>query len=106
MNKRTLFFLSLASALLASGFHFASMSQIGHGVHLRAQAVTMSESERGAARAEAGRHSGRGVFLWRVGIAFAAVSVGFVVASARRKEPARRAVLILLLIFYGMLQLL
>lgn len=105
MASRRFFFLSLLLALLAVGLHLTAMSQISRGVQIRAQAVTTPELNRDAARAEAGRYSNRGAVLGYVGPVFVLASVVLAVMSVRRREPARRAVIIGVLVCYAMLQL-
>ena len=104
MNIRRFFFASVVLAILAIGLHLAGMSQVSRGVQIRAHAVILAESDRAAAKVEASRFSNRGVVLGYVGVPFALASVGFAVASARRREPARRSIVLGLLICYVMLQ--
>jgi hypothetical protein len=104
MNIREFFFTSVLFAVLAIGLHLTGMSQVSRGVGIRAQAVTFLESERAAAKVEASRISRRGVVLGYVSVPFALASVGFAVASVRRREPARRSIVLGLLICYVMFQ--
>ena len=106
MNIPGFFFASLILAAFAIGLHLAGMSLISRGVHIRAHAVTLPESDRADAKMEASSFSSRGVVLGCAGVAFALTSVGFAVASARRHEPARRSIVVGLLLCYVMLQLL
>lgn len=105
MSIRKLYFMSLSFAFLAVGLHLTAMSQMSRGVQIRAHAVTLSKPDRDSARVEASRHSSRGAVVGYVGFAFALASGGFVVLSARRQEPARRSVVLGLLVCYVMLQL-
>jgi hypothetical protein len=105
MNIRKFFLLSLSLAVLAVGLHLTAMSQVSRGLQIRAHAVTLSESDRVAARAEASRYSSRGAVLSYVGLVFALGSAAFVIASARRHEPARRIVVFGALICYVLWQL-
>ena|SRR5436189_5317764 len=104
MSIRRLFLVSLALAVLAIGVHGAALRQFSRGASTIARAVTLSEFDRAAARLEADRCTSRGGAVLHIGYAFALASVGFVVASARRHEPAWRSVTIGLLMFYVMLQ--
>lgn len=92
-------------AVLAISLHLMSMSQIGTAVQIRAHAVTLLPSDRAAAKLESSRISSCGVFLGSVGMSFALASVGFAVASVRKREPARRSIVVGLLICYVMLLL-
>jgi hypothetical protein len=104
MSIRRFFFMSLALAVLAVGLHLAALGQFGRGSQTIARAVTLSESERTAARLEAGRYTSRGGVILYVGYAVALSSIGFLIASARKHEPAWRLLTIALLGFYVMLQ--
>ena len=104
MNIRRFFFASLVFGVFAIGLHWTGMSQVSRGVQIRAHAVTSPESDRAAAKVEASSFSSRGVDLGYAGVAFALTSVGFAVASARRREPARLSIVLGLLICYVMLQ--
>ena len=104
MSIRRFFLASLVLAVLAVGVHVEALRQFSRGAQTIARAVTLPESESTAARLEAGGYTSHGGAILRVGYALALVSVGFVVASARRHEPAWRSLTIGLLIFYVMLQ--
>ena len=106
MNIRRFFFASLVLAVLALGLHLTGMSQVSRGVQIRALAVTLPESDRAAAKVEASSVSSRGVVLGYASVAFALASVGFTVASVRRREPGRRSIVLGLLTCYVMLQFL
>ena len=79
MSIRIFFLLSLLLAVLAVGVHLTAMSQ-------------------------ASSYSKRGAVLDYIGLAIAFASVAFVVASARRHEPARRIVVFVVLICNVMLR--
>jgi hypothetical protein len=96
--------VSLALAIVAVGLHLTALGQFSRGAQTIARAVTLSESERVAARQEASRCSGRGAVIGYTGLAFALASIGFVIASARRHEPAWRSLTFALLGFYVILQ--
>ena len=96
----------MALVIIAVGLHLTALSQVSRGLHISARAVTLSESERAAARVEASSYSTRGAVIGYIGFAFALASVGFVIASARRHEPARRSVIVALQVCYVMLQFL
>ena len=104
MSIRRFFLVSLALAVLAVGVHGVALRQFSRGAQTIARAVALSESERAAAGIEAHRYTSDGGAILFVGYALALVSVGFVVASARRHEPAWRSLTIGLLMFYVMLQ--
>jgi hypothetical protein len=103
MSTRRFFLLSLSFAILAVGLHLTAMPQISHGLRIRVRA-TAPESYRANARAVASSYSKRGAVLGYVGLAFALVSVGFVVVSARKHEPARRTIVFGVLVCYALLQ--
>jgi hypothetical protein len=104
MSIRRFFFVSLALAVLAVGLHLVALGQFSRGSQIIARAVTSSEAERSGARLEAARYASRGGVILYGGYALALASVGFVVASARRHEPAWHSLTISLLIFYVMMQ--
>ena len=90
--------------MVALGLHVTAMSQFGRGLSIRGRSVTLPESERAAARAEASQYSSRGAVIAYIGIPFAIASLAFLVLSARRHERAWRSVTFALLCFYVMLQ--
>jgi len=112
MSRRRFFFVSLALAVIAIGLQFTALGQFGHGPEAIAReikrasvrGVSLSEQERTALKVEASRYSSRGIVIGCMGLAFALASIGFVVASARRHEPAWRSLTFALLFFYVMLQ--
>ena len=104
MSIRRYFLLSLLLAVLAIGLDMAGMSQYSHGARIRARAVVSPGSDRSAAEIEAQAYRSRGTFINVLGLMLALSSLWFVVASARKHEPAWRPVIIALLIFYVMLQ--
>ena len=104
MSKRRFFFLSLALAFLAVCVHLTAMSQVSRGLQIRARAIASVEADRAAARIESSKYSSRGAVIGYVGLAFALASVGFGVASVRRREPARCSVVLGVLLCYIMLQ--
>lgn len=105
MRTRRFVFVSLALALVAVGVHLTSLAQIGHSTRIRARTATVAEPERVVLRAQATGYSHRGAAFGWAGLAVALASVGFVVTSARKREPARRSITIVLLALYVMLLL-
>ena len=103
MSGRRFFFISLAAAVLAVGLQGAALRQYSRGAQTIAFAVKSSESARREAKAEADRIASRGEVIAYAGIAVALASIGFVIASARRREPAWRSLTFALLCFYVML---
>jgi hypothetical protein len=89
-------------AILAVGFHLGGLSQTGRGLRIRAQA-TAPESYRATARAVASSYAKRGALLGYIGLTFALASAAFAVASQRKHEPARRVVVVGVLVLYVML---
>jgi hypothetical protein len=85
--------VSLALAVAAVGLHLTALNQFSRGAHTIARAVTLSDSERADARAEASRLSRRGDAIAYVGIGFALASVAFLVVHHRLglPEPGRSA---------------
>ena len=106
MGMRTLFLVSLVLAVLAISSHGLALGQFSRGALTLARAVTLPEAKRATARPEADRYTQRGGAFLLAGYALALLSVGFVVASARKHEPARRSLTIGLLTCYALLQLL
>src|SRR6478736_3085311 len=104
MNIRRFFLVSLGLAVLAVGSDMVAMSQYSRGARVIARSMILPESERVAAKSEAQSYRSRGTVVSLVGLAFALASVGFVIVSARRHEPAWRSVTFALLFFYVMLQ--
>ena len=104
MSIRRFFFVSFALAVVAVGLHFAALGQFSRGAQTIARAVTLSESERGAARLQAHGYSDRGAIIYYVGLVFALASLSFLIASARKHEPAWRSLTFALLAFYVMIQ--
>ena len=98
------FYMALAMAVVAVAIQLASMSEAGRSLELRATAVSLPEARRALARREAETHSEQAGILAYVGFAIAAFSIASSVASARRREPARRIVIIGLLASYALLQ--
>ena len=101
---RRFFFISLALAIAVLGVHLTALGQFGRGAQAVARAVTGSESERAAARQEANHSFQRGVVFRYAGAGFALASVGFLLALARRQEPAPRPLVCVLLGVYVVLQ--
>src|ERR1051326_963682 len=104
MSVRLHFLASLVLAVIAVCIHMAALGQIGRGVGLRARAVSAAASERASMKAEASRYSRSGSVIGYTGLVVALVSVGFVIVSARRHEPARRSLTYTMLFVYVMLQ--
>jgi hypothetical protein len=107
MRKRKFFWLSLALAVVAIGLRNWAMTDLGRVATTRALTLTLSEPERAAAIEQARKHVRRGQVIDCAGLACALASVGLLIASARKHEPARRSVLIVLvlLVLYLMLAL-
>ncbi len=104
MNLRRFFLVSLGLAVLAVGLDITAMSQYSRGAGVIAQAVSLPEGERVVAKSEAQKYRSRGTIISLVGLAFALVSLIFVIASARKHEPAWRSVTLAVLVFYVLLQ--
>jgi hypothetical protein len=104
MSIRRFFFASLALAVIGVGLHLTALKQYSCGAYAIAQAATLSDSELLAARLDASRLSSRGAVVSSIGLAFAFASVGFVIVSARKHEPAWRSLTLGLLGFYVILQ--
>lgn len=68
--------------------------------------ATLSEPERALGKVEAKRRSKRGEVIGYIGLSLAIVSLSFVIASARKREPAWRSLTFALLFVYLMSQLL
>jgi hypothetical protein len=84
------FILSLVLAATALGLHLVALQQFGRNTLRRAQVVTATEVEAAALQAEADLYSKRGNVIGYIGFASWASSVGLVIISARRREPAQR----------------
>ena len=104
MSIRRFFIASLALAIVAVGLHLTSLSQTSRDSRTIARAVTLSESERVAARVDAQVYFNRGGVIGCIGLVIALASLVFVVVSARKREPAWRSVTFALLFIYVMLQ--
>lgn len=104
MSNRRFFLFAIFVALFAIILHVTALGQFSRSVHHRARAATLSESERAAARVEAGRYSTRGQVAMCAGLALALGSTALVIISARKHEPARRSAVFGLLICYVLLQ--
>ena len=104
MSIRKFFFVSLALGIVSVSLHLTAMSEISRGVQITARAATVLEPDRGVVRADARRHFSRGAILGDIGLAFALASVGFVATSARKREPARRSMILGLLLCYVLLR--
>ena len=107
MSTGKFFLLSVVLAIVAIGLQLASLSQTSHGVQLRAKVnqSTLEEPEKASGRRDASQYSSRGRALAMAGFPFALASVAGVVMSARKHEPASRALTAVLLAFYLMLGL-
>lgn len=104
MSIRRFFIVSLGLAILAVSLDMTAMSQYSRGARVIARAVVLPENERAFAKSEAQTYRSRGTAISIVGLVFAVASLAFVIASARKHEPAWRSVTFALLIFYVMLQ--
>lgn len=103
MNARRFFLAALLAAVIAVLLHVAALGQFSQGLAQRAQAASLGEPERAAAKALAEGCSVRGHVAMYAGLAFAFASAAFAIKSARRQEPARRAIVIGVLACYGLL---
>ena len=99
-RMKKFFIISLALAAMAVSLHLLALQQFGRNTLRRAQAVTATEVEAVALRAEADLYTKRGTVVGYIGFASWAGSIGFVVISARRREPAPRFGVWALLIVY------
>jgi hypothetical protein len=96
--------VSLVLAGFAIGLELAAQAQFARGVGIVARSVVLPESQRLPARSQSKIYRARGTAVAIVGFGFALAASGFVVASARKHEPAWRSVTVALLVFYVMLQ--
>jgi hypothetical protein len=103
MSTRRFFLFAVLTAVIAIVLHVAALSQISRSVQHRARAVTLSEAQRAAVRVEAGVYSTHGLVAMYAGLAFALGSIALVTISARKREPARRSVVLGLLLCYLLL---
>jgi hypothetical protein len=81
----------LVLAAIAIGLHIAGLTEYGRAVQTIARSVKLSKSERAATQLTASDHVDRGRWLITAGLECALASLGSVVISVRRGEPARRA---------------
>jgi hypothetical protein len=103
MSVRKFFLLSLSLAIFAVVLQLTAMLQTALGLRIRVS-TTAPESYRIAAKTMASGYSSRGAMLGYLGLGFALASVGCLIASVRRNEPAHRVVAFGMLICYVMLQ--
>jgi hypothetical protein len=97
--------MSLLLLMLAVGVHGGALRDWSRNASIRAQAVSATQEQRTRMRAEADRFSHRGSVLHVVGISLAAAGAASLIASFRRREPARwRAVPVALLVSYVIFQ--
>lgn len=106
MRVRLFFTTSLILAVLAIGVHLSALGQFSRSVQAIAHAATLTEPAKGAASADTESFIRRGSEFLYIGYALAVGSAACVIASARRREPARRPLTIGLLMFYAVLQFL
>ena len=104
MHIRRYFLWSLMLAIFAVGFDMTAMSQYSRGARVIARSVALPESERIAAKSLAQTCRERGTVVSIVGLSLALTSLGFVIVSARKHEPAWRSVTVALLTFNVLLQ--
>jgi len=104
MDIRRFFLVSFGLAVLAVGLDIAAMLQYSRGPRVIARAAVLPESQRVVAKSDAQSYRSRGTVISVVGLAFALASLVFVIASARKHEPAWRSLTFTLLVFYVMLQ--
>ena len=108
MKRRRWFIISLALAAVALYLQMSGMSYLSHGSRLRAQAAQtvaergtgLTEDERSEIRTETTRSHRTGMIAQSSGAVLAMTSVGFMITSARRREPAWRSLTFALLFFY------
>src|ERR1700749_3575678 len=98
MNRRKFFFISLACVFIAIGLQIVSQKQSARGLGLRARFASAAEPDRPALRAEANRFRRQADNFTLTGLGFTAASTGFVIVSARRREPARRSIVVVALV--------
>jgi hypothetical protein len=91
MSVRKFFLLSLSLAIFASGLQLTAMLQTARDLRIGVS-TTAPESYRTAAKTMASGHSSRGAMLGYLSLGFPLASVGCLIASARRNEPAHRVV--------------
>jgi hypothetical protein len=110
MKLRRWFIISLALAAVALYLQLWGMSYASHGSRLIARATQMvaergtslTEDERAEIRSETAKAHRAGVIAQSSGAAFAMTSVGFMIASARKREPAWRSLMFAVLFCYAM----
>ncbi len=103
MNTRRFVYLAVFAAILAIVLHVTALRQFDRSVLLRAHGITLGDPS-GQAQAEANRYYTRGHAALYAGLGLALASVPLLILSARKHEPARRAVVIGLLFCYVVLQ--
>jgi len=110
MKHRRWFLISLAFAVVALCLQLLGMSYLSHGSRLRARATQMiaergtslTEDERAEIRSGTTKSHRSGVIARLSGAVFATTSVGLMIASARKREPAWRPLTFAVLFFYVM----
>jgi len=104
MIRHQFFAVSLFLALAAIGATLAALWQFSRAAQTVARSASGSEAERSAAGLEVGRYHELGTAIGYAGAVFAVSSLGFLILSARRREPARRSATVALLACYVLLQ--
>ena len=102
MKSRIFLLLSLVSVAVALCAQVGALRQLTRRAIFRAKAVNVVEEQRPALRLEADKLGRIARVLHIAGLVLAASSVAFLIASHRRREPARRSVAVILLVFYCM----
>ena|SRR5436190_3578735 len=105
MRKRRFFFVSVALGIIAIGLQVGADFQFGRATYVTLGGTLPSQG-RAARKLEAAKYLHRGEIIAWVGFAVAATAIGFIVASARRYEPAWRPLPVMLLLVYAILQFL
>ena len=100
MAVRKFFLISLVTAVLAVGLHVSGLKQYSAGLRIRAMAASAGEAARTQARTEAHAQVRIGDRLIGAGYIAAIASVACFIQSARRREPARRSIVFIVLFFY------
>jgi len=104
MMKRLFFFASLLCVIAAIVLHANALRQESIGASLRGDGVKSPDAEKGALFARADHESNQAKASRAEGYYAAAAGIVCLIASYLRKEPAKRLIVVALLVAYGLLQ--